>query len=107
MMKETILEGEVTIGDKVFCVIRDTVPEDYQRYSIQETKVSDVSSYHGFVLDVDYSMWHDESEIGKRIFLTMDEAVNAIKDRDDFKGFVFKDKDGIDWMFKKKPKKIA
>jgi hypothetical protein len=41
-MKETVIRAEVAIGDQVYSVIRDIVATKHERYTIDETFVTDV-----------------------------------------------------------------
>ena len=101
-MKETVIKSIVRIGDRVFLVYRDCVPEGCQRYTIEEGYVTDVSANHGFVLGLDERMWRRCGEVGECAFLTLDDAVGSIRDKDDYEGFCFNAADGSEWAFIKR-----
>lgn len=100
-MQQLTMESEVIIEDKVYFTYRDDVAEGPGRYNIVEDYVSDISVNHGFVLKSDETIWHDESEIGERIFLTIDEAIEYYKDEPDYQGFCFFEDNGAKWIFSK------
>lgn len=100
-MKETVIKSIVGIGDRVYLVYRDCVPKGCQRYNIEEGYVTDVSANHGFVLGLDERLWRHCDEVGESAFLTLDDAVGSIRDRDDYEGFSFFDAGGTKWTFAK------
>ena len=101
-MKETIIKSNVMIGDRVFYVIRDFLPEGYHRYMIEETYVTDVSANHGFVLGLDERIWMDCDDVGEAVFFTLDDAMESIRSEDDYKGFSFNAADGTKWLLAKR-----
>lgn len=100
-MQQIMMETEVMIEDKVYFMYRDVVADGPERYNIVEDYVEDISVNHGFTLCSDGSLWHDEAEIGERIFLTIDEAVEYFRDEPDYQGFCFHYANGDKWIFSK------
>jgi hypothetical protein len=100
-MKETVIRAEVAIGDQVYSVIRDIVATKHERYTIDETFVTDVSDHHGFVMKTDENIWKSELEIGETVFFTLDAALRSIKINPDYHGCVIYGSDGSKWVLKK------
>ena len=95
-------ELPVDIGQIVYLTLRDTVMDTEERYSICECEVSDVSRTHGFLIKDDDLNWKKYERIGKDIFYTIDEAMESIKNNDDYKGFVYSTVNNEKWLFTKR-----
>ena len=100
-MKETIIKSNVSIGDRVFLAIRDSLAKGCRRHTIEETYVTDVSASHGFVLGLDEGMWRRCDDVGDSIFFTLDDAIDSIRNAEDYEGFCFYAADGTKWIFAK------
>ncbi|MCR5025645.1 MAG: hypothetical protein K6A90_15145 [Lachnospiraceae bacterium] len=101
MMKETVIRNDVAIGDRVFSVMRDFVAQEHERYSIDETIVTDVSDHHGFVMKTDENIWKSELDIGDTVFFTLDDALRSIRSNSDYQGCCIYEDDGPKWILKK------
>ena len=98
-MKKTIIRSNVRIGERVFLLYRDCLPDGCRRYAIEETFVTDVSARHGFVLDLDEKLWRREDEVWQTVFFTLDGAVRSISGNEDYNGFCYHAADGSSWKF--------
>ena len=88
-MKETTVQAPITLNDKVYVIIKDTV---FKEISIVETVVTDLSVNHGFMVECDtfyldgieHYNFRDYSEIGKKVFLSLPEAEQFKRDNNDY-----------------------
>ena len=101
-MKETIIRSEVSIGEMVYLVYKDTIAKGCERYHIEATYVTDISVYHGFTLSPNDDMWRDNYQIGTDVFFTLDEAIKSIQLNKDFKGCCVHTSIGTIWEFKRR-----
>ena len=90
MIKKTVIKGPVTVGDTVYYFyIEDFRNGDPPQYNIVKTKVTDIWAERGFTLacfgeDNEIFLHKSWDDIGEKVFLTREEALDFIENNYDF-----------------------
>ncbi len=85
-LKETVIKRPLTIGDTVYYVRYEDLGERYQGFFVTRSTVTDVAVNWGFSISYNSNGIYDWESIRESIFLTIDDAVNALKSLPDYKG---------------------
>lgn len=105
ILKKTVLEKPLAIGDTVYIVLHDEAPfikGTVDAYMITKTTVTDISENHGFTLscdlcrvkdvdgkEIEFDSFRDWEQVGERVFLDLHEAEEIIKNNDDYNGYKY------------------
>ena len=95
--KITTIKAPITVGDTIYFVDRDARSKGVGRYYICKLTVDDVTVKHGFT-HTEAEDFFDYEDIGKTFFLTLEEAVEHIRNKSDYHGYVLEDGDNEEYV---------